>query len=166
MAAEDREKITAYPQTQHHNMEPERLLDDAGQAILRAMQDDARISFAQLGRKVGLSAPAVADRVRKMEEAGIIAGYHARVNSAKLGLPVTAFVRLRIARDDFQRVIALARDIPQVRECHHASGEDTFVLKVMASSEEHLERSIDPFRPFGEIKVSVILSTPVEKYSA
>jgi Lrp/AsnC family leucine-responsive transcriptional regulator len=147
-------------------MEPERLLDEAGRAILRALQDDARISFAQLGRKVGLSAPAVADRVRKMEESGIIVGYQARVNSAKVGSPITAFIRLRIARDNFQRVIALARDIPEIRECHHLTGEDTFVLKVVASSEEHLERSIDPIRRFGEIRISLIISTPVEKYSA
>ncbi len=147
-------------------IEPERLLDEAGRAILRALQDDARISFAQLGRKVGLSAPAVADRVRKMEESGIITGYQARVNPAKLGSPVTAFVRLSIAREDFQQTIALARDIPEVRECHHASGEDTFVLKVVASSEEALERSLDPFRSLGMPRVSLIVSTPVEKYSA
>lgn len=141
-------------------------MDDAGRAILRALQDDARISFAQLGRKVGLSAPAVADRVRKMEESGIIVGYQARVNSAKIGSPVTAFVWLRIARDDFQQAIALARDIPEVRECHRVTGEDTFILKVVASSEEHLEWSVNPFRQFGEVTVSLILSTPVEKYSA
>lgn len=147
-------------------MWPERLLDEAGMEILRALQDNARISFAELGRKVGLSGPAITDRVRKMEESGIIAGYHARVNSAKLGFPVTAFVRLRVARKDFQRVISMARDIPEVRECHHAGGDESFVLKVVASSEEHLNSSIEPFRPFGEVNLSVILSTPVEKYSA
>jgi Lrp/AsnC family transcriptional regulator, leucine-responsive regulatory protein len=147
-------------------MQPDRLLDEEGMEILRALQDDARISFAELGRKVGLSAPAITDRIRKMEESGIIAGYHARVNSAKLGLPIRACVRLRVAREDFQRVIALAREIPEVRECHHVSGSDTFLLRVIAASEDHLERSIDPFRPFGEVNLCVILSTPVEKYSA
>jgi Lrp/AsnC family leucine-responsive transcriptional regulator len=146
-------------------MEPERLLDDAGIEILRALQDDARISFAELGRKVGLSGPAITDRVRKMEEAGIIAGYHARVNPAKIGFPVTGFVRMRVARENFQRVIALARDTAEVRECHHSSGEDSFVLKVVTTTEERLDRLMDPFRECGEVHMSIILSTPVEKYS-
>jgi Lrp/AsnC family leucine-responsive transcriptional regulator len=146
-------------------MEPERLLDEAGIEILRALQNDARISFAQLGRKVGLSGPSIMERVRKMEEAGIIAGYHARVNPAKLGYPVSAFVRLRVPRDNFQRVIALARNTPEVRECHHASGADSFLLKVVAASPEHLDRCMELFRPFGDVHKSVILSTPVEKYS-
>lgn len=146
-------------------MEPERLLDDAGMEILRALQDDARISFAELGRKVGLSGPAITDRVRKMEEAGIIAGYHARVNRAKIGFPVTGFVRMRVARENFQRVIALARDIAEVRECHHSSGEDSFVLKVVTTTEEQFDRLLDPFRECGEVHMSIILSTPVEKYS-
>jgi Lrp/AsnC family leucine-responsive transcriptional regulator len=146
-------------------MEPERLLDEAGMEILRALQNDARIPFAQLGRKVGLSGKGILDRVRKMEEAGIIAGYHARVNPARLGYPVSAFVRLRVARDNFQRVITLARDTQEVRECHHASGADAFLLKVVASSQENLDRCVELFRPFGDVHTSVILSTPVEKYS-
>ena len=146
-------------------MEPDRLLDEAGMEILRALQNDARIPFAQLGRKVGLSGKGILDRVRKMEEAGIIAGYHARVNPARLGYPVSAFVRLRVARDNFQRVITLARDTQEVRECHHASGADAFLLKVVASSQENLDRCVELFRPFGDVHTSVILSTPVEKYS-
>lgn len=142
-----------------------RLLDAAGVEILRALEDNARISFAELGRKVGLSGPAITDRVRKMEEAGIIAGYHAQVNSAKVGFPVIAYVRLRIGRENFQRVIALARDLPEVRECHHASGEDDFLLKVAASSNDHLARTVDGFRVFGDVFTSVVLSTPVQKYS-
>lgn len=146
-------------------MEPERLLDEAGLEILRALQDDARIPFAQLGRKVGLSGPGIVERVRKMEEAGIIAGYHARINAAKLGYPVSAFVRLRVSRDHFQRVIALARDVREVRECHHAAGADTFLLKVVAASQDDLDQCVERFRQFGDVHTSVILSTPVEKYS-
>lgn len=145
--------------------EPERLLDEVGREILRALQDNARISFAELGRNVGLSAPAVTDRVRKMEDAGIIAGYHARVNSAKVGLPVTAYVMLRIPRDHFQSVIALARDIPEVRECHNVNPDETFLLKVIASSREQLQATLDSFRAFGDANALVILSTPVQKYS-
>lgn len=147
-------------------MDAERLLDEAGLVILRALQDNARISFAELGRKVGLSGPAITDRVRKMEDAGIIMGYHAKVNPAKLGFEVTAYVRLRVSRENFQRVIALARDVREVRECHRASGEDDFLMKVIAPSREQLNRVFDQFRALGEIHVSVVLSTPVEKYSA
>ena len=140
-------------------------MDDAGKEILRALQDNARISFAELGRKVGLSGPAITERVRKMEEAGIIAGYHTRVNTAKIGFPVTGFVCIQVSRDNFQKVITLARDIPEVRECHHCSGDNTFFLKVMATSEEQLEHVMDPFRPFGEVHTAIVISTPVEKYS-
>lgn len=146
-------------------MEPERLLDDAGVEILRALEDNARISFAELGRKVGLTGPAITDRVRKMEEAGIIAGYHARVNMAKIGLPITAYLRLVAPREHYQSIIALARDIRRVRECHHVNGDDAFLLKVVAASEADLEETVAEFRSFGEIRTSVIVSTPVEKYS-
>jgi Lrp/AsnC family leucine-responsive transcriptional regulator len=146
-------------------MESERLLDEAGIEILRALQDNARISFAELGRRVGMSPPAITERVRKMEEAGIIAGYHASVNAAKVGYPVSAFVRIQVRQEHFPDIITLARNTPEVRECHHASGEDAFVLKVMAGSADELERAVDAFRRFGQIHTSVIVSTPVEKYS-
>ena len=147
-------------------MESERLLDEAGLEILRALQDNARVSFAELGRKIGLSGPAITDRIRKMEDAGIIIGYHARVNPAKLGYPIVAYARMRVSRDHFQRVIALARDIAEVRECHRSSGDDDFLMKVVAASREALSGVFDQFRPYGEIHASVILSTPVEKYSS
>ena len=92
-------------------------------------------------------------------------GYHARVNPAQLGYPIIAYARLRVARDHFQRVISLARDITEVRECHRASGEDDFIMKVMAPSREALDGVFNQFRPYGEIHAYVILSTPVEKYS-
>jgi Lrp/AsnC family leucine-responsive transcriptional regulator len=147
-------------------LDPDRLLDEAGVEILRALQENARISFAELGRKVGLSAPAISDRVRKMEEVGIIAGYHARVNSALIGNPVTAYARLRVDREYFQRVIALSRDLAVVRECYHAAGDDAFLLKLVASSEKHLEDTLDSFRNLGEVHTQLILATPVQKYSA
>lgn len=144
-------------------MESGRLLDDAGLEILRALQENARVSIAELSRRVGMSAPAITERVRKMEETGIIAGYHARVSAAHTGYPVTAFVRLRVAQEQFPQIITLARDTPEVRECHHASGEDAFVLKLMASSAEQLDRAISRFRHFGEAHTSIVVSTPVEK---
>jgi Lrp/AsnC family leucine-responsive transcriptional regulator len=146
-------------------MESERMLDEAGMEILRALQENARVSFAELARKIGMSAPAITDRVRKMEEAGIIAGYHARVDPARSGYPVTAFVRLRVPQNQFPHVITLARDTPEVRECHHASGEDAFVLKVSAKSPDQLDRAVAAFRDLGEVHTTVIVSTPVEKFA-
>lgn len=146
-------------------MESERLLDEAGLEILRALEENARVSFAELARKVGLSAPAITDRVRKMEEAGIISGYHAHVDPARTGFPVTAFVRVRVPQHQFPHVITLARDTPEVRECHHAAGEDAFVMKMRAQSPEQLDRAVSPFRELGEVHTSVIVSTPVEKFA-
>ncbi|MBS1872248.1 MAG: Lrp/AsnC family transcriptional regulator [Acidobacteria bacterium] len=146
-------------------MDPERLLDETGLEILRALQDNARISFAELGRRVGLSGPAITDRIRKMEDEGIISGYHARVNPAKVGFPVTAYARLRVTRPNFQQVITLARNLREVRECHRASGDDDFLIKLIAPSREDLTSVFEQFRQFGEVHVSVVLSTPVEKYA-
>ncbi len=146
-------------------MEPERLLDDAGMEILRALQDNARISFAELGRKIGMSAPAITERVKKMEETGIIAGYHARVNSAMIGNRVTAFVRLRAAQGQFPNIIRLARQTPEVRECHHTFGDDAFLLKIVARSADQMDRALRPFHEFAEVRPSLLISTPVEKYS-
>lgn len=145
------------------HMEADRLLDDAGLEILRALQENARISFAELSRKVRLSAPAITERVRKMEEAGIITGYHARVNPAKTGYPVTAYVRVRAEQVHFPEVIRTARRIPEVRECHHAAGEDSFLLKVIAPAADDVARVAAQFSPFGEVRISIIVSTPVEK---
>jgi Lrp/AsnC family leucine-responsive transcriptional regulator len=144
-------------------MESERLLDDAGLEILRALQENARISFAEIARKVRMSAPAITERVRKMEEAGIITGYHARVDAAKAGYPVTAFVRVRARQERFPDVITTARQLPEIRECHHAAGEDSFFLKVLAATPEDLARVAAEFSPFGEVRISVVVSTPVEK---
>jgi Lrp/AsnC family transcriptional regulator, leucine-responsive regulatory protein len=146
-------------------MENERLLDDAGLEILRALQDNARVSFAELGRKVHLSGPAITDRVRKMEAAGIINGYHASVNPGKLGYPVLAWAGIRTKREHYQRVIALARELPEVRECHHASEDFDFVLRLVAASTDAMDEAVEHFREYGEVRLSVVHSTPVEKYA-
>lgn len=144
-------------------MEPERLLDEAGAEILRALQENARVSFAELSRKLGMSAPAITDRVRKMEEAGIISGYHARVNPAKVGFPVTALVHLITSQEHFPAVITLARETPELRECHRVSDGDAFVLRFAAASGADLDRVVSAFSHFGPVRTWVVLSTPVEK---
>jgi len=141
----------------------ERLLDRTGFKILRALQENARLSFSELGRRVALSSPAVAERVRKMEEVGIIGGYHARVEPQKVGLPIMAFIMLKTRAEQYPSVIALARQAPEFRECHHVSGNESFIMKVAASSIPHLENLIEKLSPFGETSTLVVLSSPVVK---
>lgn len=142
----------------------EKLLDETGKRILRALQEDARISFAELGRQLGLSAPAVAERVRKMEEAGLITGYHAEIHVETPRL--LAFVRIHTAATRYPHIIERARALPEVQECHHVTGADAFILKIEATSTEHLERLIAKFSPYGETTTSIVLSSPITKRQA
>jgi Lrp/AsnC family leucine-responsive transcriptional regulator len=141
----------------------ERLLDRTGLKILHALQQNARLSFSELGRQVALSSPAVAERVRKMEEVGIIGGYHARVEPEKVGLPILAFILLRTRAEKYPDIILLARRLPQILECHHVSGGESFIMKVIASSIPHLEDLIERLSPFGETSTLIVLSSPVVK---
>ncbi len=139
----------------------ERALDATGWEILRALQADARISFSELGRRVGLSAPAVAERVRKLEEAGIIVGYHAQVCPEKIGYHLMAFIRLATTSEKCPIVSAFVARLPEVLECHRITGSDSFILKVIVASVAHLEALIDRLMPYGQLTTSVVLSSPV-----
>jgi Lrp/AsnC family leucine-responsive transcriptional regulator len=141
----------------------ERLLDRTGLKILRALQENARLSLSELGRRVALSSPAVAERVRKMEAEGIISGYHARVEPEKVGLPVMAFILLKTRAEEYPDTISLARRLPEILECHHVSGDESFILKVIVSSIPHLERLIQKLNTFGETSTLIVLSSPVDK---
>ena len=141
----------------------ERLLDRTGLAILRALQKNARLSFSELGRQVALSSPAVAERVRKMEAAGIISGYHARVEPEKVGLPIMAFILLKIRTERYPDIFSLARRLSEILECHHVSGGESFIMKVVVSSIPHLEEVIEKLSPYGETSTLVVLSSPVQK---
>ena len=138
-----------------------KLLDDVGWHILDELQQNARVSFAELGRRVGLSTPAVLERVHKMEECGIILGYHAKLDPAKTGMPITAFIRLSVLGDLLFRVIAIAEKLDEVLECHRVTGTDSFVIKVGVSSVEHLQDLFDKFSPYVATTTSIILSSPV-----
>jgi Lrp/AsnC family leucine-responsive transcriptional regulator len=141
----------------------ERLLDRTGLNILRALQKNARLSFSELGRQVALSSPAVAERVRKMEAAGIISGYHARVEPEKVGLPIMAFILLKIRTEKYPDIFSLARRLSEILECHHVSGGESFIMKVVVSSIPHLEEVIEKLSPYGETSTLVVLSSPVQK---
>src|SRR5580692_4305275 len=140
-------------------------MDAIGWHILEELQENARVSFAELGRRVGLTLPAVAERVRKMEDAGIITGFRAEVNPAKIGLPIAAFIRISVVVDVFARVAQAVLYMPEVLECHRGTGADSFTLKVAVESVQHLERLIDKLTPFGTTSTSIVLSTLVRNRS-
>ena len=134
----------------------EKLLDDTSWQILQALQDDARLSFAELGRRVRLSPPAVAERVHKIEEAGIITGYRAQVNAQKIGLPLMAMIGLTTTPQQYPQIIALINDLPEVLECHHVTGNCSFSIKAIASSISHLESLIEQLSRFGQTATSIV----------
>ena len=138
-------------------------LDAIGWRILAELQANARISYAELGRRVGLTTPAVSERVRRLEESGVIAGYRTEVDPAKVGLPITAFIRMSIVGDVSNALVALVRELPEVVECHKGTGGDSFILKVTVRSVAHLEALIDRLIPFGTTSTSIVLSSPVER---
>ncbi len=139
--------------------ESEHLLDDIGWKILSEMQQNARISFAELGRRVGLSTPAATERVRKMEEAGIILGYRAQIDPAKVGLPILAFINVKVSGENLSHFMKVAANHPEVLECHRVTGADSFLLKTAVSDVMHLERMLDALMPYVATTTSMVLST-------
>jgi Lrp/AsnC family transcriptional regulator, leucine-responsive regulatory protein len=136
-------------------------LDAVNKRLLREMHDDPRITMSALARKVGMSAPAVTERVQRLRETGVITGFRMEVNPAALGLPVTAFARIRPAPGQLHRIAELARSLGQVSECHRITGEDCFLVKVHAPSIEDIEGVLDRFLVHGQTVTSIVVSTPV-----
>ncbi len=134
-------------------------LDELAWRVLAVLQADGRLSYSEIGRRVGLSPPAAAERVRRLEEAGAITGYGAGVDPARLGYAVTAFISLGTERARYQRVRRLAADLPGVVECHHVSGDQSFLIKVRAGSLGDLERVISRFAEVGRTSTAIALST-------
>jgi Lrp/AsnC family leucine-responsive transcriptional regulator len=137
------------------------LLDDVNRQLLRELHADPRITMSALARRVGMSAPAVTERVQRMERAGVITGYRMEVNPAALGLPVTAFARIRPAPGQLPKVAELAAELPEVSECHRITGEDCFLVKVHAAAIEDLETTLDRFLLYGQTITSIVVSSPV-----
>lgn len=140
-------------------------LDAMAWKILESLQHNARISFAELGRKVGLSTPAVAERVHRLEEGGVITGYHASLNLARIGLAIRVLVRLTVPGGDVQmtRVLAAMKELPEISRCHRITGAESFVIEADVVSIRHLEAFIDRLAALGATSTSTVLSSPVER---
>ncbi|MFI0448469.1 Lrp/AsnC family transcriptional regulator [Actinomadura sp. 6N118] len=140
----------------------DRSLDQTDWRIIAELQRDGRLSFNKLAQRINLSAPAVADRVRRLEEAGVIAGYQARIDPARVGLPLTAFVQMRCAHGRCLLKTTAAEDLPEVTEIHKLSGNWCSMLKIRVASMQHLEGLLERLGDHGEMNSHVVLSTPYE----
>jgi Lrp/AsnC family leucine-responsive transcriptional regulator len=138
------------------------MLDLTDWKILKELQENARVTYAELGRKISLTTPAVIERVRKLEDARIITGYRAEIDTAKIGLPIVAFVRMSITGVDFSQIVKIALESTEVLECHRGTGGDSFIMKVAVASVEHLQNIIDRLTPYGITTTSIVLSSPVK----
>ncbi len=136
-------------------------LDAYDSRILAELQADARITLAELGRRVHLSQPAVAERVKKLEAAGVIAGYRARVNLAALGYGIRALVR--VGRCDFERMTRLLHERPEVVNAWNITGEDSWVVEIAVADVAHLDAVVSQFCLFAETSTSIILKTLVDQ---
>lgn len=139
------------------------MIDEIDRKILEELQREARVSYAELGRRVGLTTPAVIERVRKLEDAGVITGYRAEIDTSKVGLPITAFVRMSITGVDYSHIIEVAEQSNEVLECHRGTGGDSFIMKIAVSSVEHLQEVIDRLVPYGITTTTIVLSSPVKR---
>jgi len=139
------------------------LLDETNLRLLGELQRDARLSIAELGRRVGLSSPAVAERVKRLELEGVIAGYRAEIDPRRLGYSLGVIIRIRPNPRQLADVAALARDTPEVIECHRVTGEDCYVMTAYVRDVEHLEAVIDQFVAYGQTTSAIMQSAPVPR---
>jgi len=139
------------------------LLDDINRRVLQELQADARITMAELARRINLSAPAVAERVQRLERAGVITGYRAEVDPKAVGFPIAAVVRVRPTTLQLQKIPELAREIPEVVDCHRITGEDCYFVKLHLRSMDDLEAILDRFLVLGQTTTSIIHSSPIAR---
>lgn len=141
----------------------ETVADPMNRNILAELQQNPRLSMSELGRRVGLTSPAAAERVRRLEERGVIRGYAVDIDPAALGLPISAFVRVRPNAGQLPQLIEVARSIPEVVECHRVTGEDCLIIRVHLPDLEQLDRVLDAFLVHGSTTTSLVQSSPVPR---
>jgi Lrp/AsnC family transcriptional regulator, leucine-responsive regulatory protein len=137
------------------------LIDATNRRLLVELQEDARLTLAELGRRVGLSSPAVAERLQRLEQQGVIRGYHAEIEPRALGLSLSAVIRIRPSPGQLGNVAERAQGTPEVVECHRVTGEDCYFMKAHVRDVQHLEEVIDRFAPLGQTTTSIMQSSPV-----
>ncbi|PRY05011.1 AsnC family transcriptional regulator [Pontibacter ummariensis] len=137
------------------------MMDKLNWSILKLLQENARLSYVEIGKQVGLSAPAVAERIARMEEKGLIEHYRACLNLSEIGLPLTAFVSLKVRVGKLDELLRLVPDLPEIYECHRVTGNECLIMKAALRSPAQLEQLINKLMEYGEPTTSVILSSPV-----
>jgi Lrp/AsnC family leucine-responsive transcriptional regulator len=137
------------------------LTDQRNLELLRLLQKNPRAPISQLARRVGMSNPAVKERVLRLEEKGILAGFRLELNPKELGYQVMAFVRIRPLPGHLSKIAELAQSVPEVTECHRITGEDCFILKVYVKEISNLDRVLDRFLAHGQTTTSIVQSSPV-----
>jgi Lrp/AsnC family leucine-responsive transcriptional regulator len=139
------------------------ILDDTNLRLLKELQADGRVGMAELGRRIGMSSPAVAERVQRLERAGVITGYRAEIDPRAVGFPVAAIVRIRPAPGRLEKIPEIARETREVVECYRITGEDCFLMKLQLPSIDELEEVLDRFTPYGLTTTSIIHTAPVPR---
>lgn len=137
------------------------LTDHKNLELLRLLQKNPRAPISQLARRVGMSNPAAKERIVRLEESGILAGYRLELSPKELGYHVIAFVRIRPLPGHLSKIVELAQSIPEVTECHRITGEDCFILKVYLKEISNLDRVLDRFLAHGQTTTSIVQSSPV-----
>ena len=136
-------------------------IDHISWRILDAVQRDGRISVKALAGKIGLSLPATSERLKRLEEAGIISGYRAVVHPESVGHGVTAVIGLTTPKPDKARLIAALKQMPEVIECLHVTGQDSYLLRVVTKDLQHLEAFVGSINGYGETRTSIVMSQPI-----
>jgi Lrp/AsnC family transcriptional regulator, leucine-responsive regulatory protein len=144
-------------------MDSPEIIDEYGINLLRELQRNARASIADLGRRIGLSASATAERLRRLEEAGVIRGYTVEIDREALGLPILAIIRMTCDGPRYHPFLKFIKELPEVRECHHVTGGDAFFLQVTTGSIGELEEVIERLLPYGIPTTSIVFSSPVTR---
>jgi Lrp/AsnC family leucine-responsive transcriptional regulator len=144
------------------NDRPKSLLSDRKNLeLLRALQANPRLAVSELARRIGMSGPAVRERLQRLEESGVISGYRLDIDPKAIGLPIMAIVRMRPMPGQLQKVADLVRETPNISECHRVTGEDCFVMKMHLDAIESLDRALDRFLVYATTTTSIVQSSPV-----
>lgn len=136
-------------------------VDKINENIIRALLQDGRMSITKLSQQVGLSIPAVTERIRRLEESGVIKGYTAVVDLEKVGLAVSAVISITALKPHKETLLAKLESLPEVMECLHVTGEDSYLIRINVATNRDVEKFVSSINNFGETKTRIVLSTPV-----